>query len=40
MVDAVARGDIEAARVAIVAHTEHAKATMRAGIEERSGSAG
>jgi NAD(P)H-flavin reductase/ferredoxin len=40
MVDAVARGDIEAARVAIVAHTEHAKATMRAGIEEQSGSAG
>jgi benzoate/toluate 1,2-dioxygenase reductase subunit len=39
MVDAVARGDIEAARVAIVAHTEHAKATMRAGIEEQSGSA-
>jgi DNA-binding FadR family transcriptional regulator len=39
MVDAVARGDIEAARVAIVAHTEHAKATMRAGIEAQSGSA-
>ncbi len=33
MVDAFARGDLEAAWRAIVAHTEHAKATMRAGIE-------
>ena len=34
MVDAFERGDIDAARTAIVAHTEHAKATMRAGIEK------
>jgi benzoate/toluate 1,2-dioxygenase reductase subunit len=40
MVDAFARGDLEAARTAIVAHTEHAKATMHAGIEAQSGSAG
>jgi benzoate/toluate 1,2-dioxygenase reductase component len=33
MVEAFARGDLEAAWRAIVAHTEHAKATMRAGIE-------
>ncbi|WP_250550280.1 benzoate 1,2-dioxygenase electron transfer component BenC [Pseudonocardia sp. H11422] len=43
MVDASARGDLDAARTAIVTHTEHAKATMRAGIEaqsERAGSTG
>lgn len=33
MVDAFARGDLDAAWRAIVAHTEHAKATMHAGIE-------
>jgi benzoate/toluate 1,2-dioxygenase reductase subunit len=37
MVDAFARGDHDAARAAIVTHTEHAKATMRAGIEAQSG---
>jgi benzoate/toluate 1,2-dioxygenase reductase component len=43
LVDAFARGDIDAARRAIVAHTEHAKATMHAGLElrgEQSGSGG
>lgn len=40
MVEAVAQGDIEAARTAIVAHTEHAKATMHTGIEAQSGSTG
>jgi len=40
MVDAFARGDREGARAAIVTHTEHAKATMHAGIEARSGSTG
>jgi NAD(P)H-flavin reductase/ferredoxin len=39
MVEAVANGDLDAARAAIVAHTEHAKATMHTGIEEQSGSA-
>jgi benzoate/toluate 1,2-dioxygenase reductase component len=33
MVDAFTRGDLDAAWRAIVAHTEHAKATMHAGIE-------
>jgi benzoate/toluate 1,2-dioxygenase reductase component len=33
MVDAFARGNLESAWRAIVAHTEHAKATMHAGIE-------
>lgn len=40
MVDAFARGDIDAARAAIVAHTEHAKATMHTGIEAQSGRSG
>jgi benzoate/toluate 1,2-dioxygenase reductase component len=40
MVDAFARGDLDAARTAIVAHTDHAKATMRAGIEAQSGAGG
>jgi benzoate/toluate 1,2-dioxygenase reductase subunit len=40
MVDAFAHGDIDAARTAIVAHTDHAKATMRAGIEVQSGGGG
>jgi DNA-binding GntR family transcriptional regulator len=40
MVDAFARGDLDAARSAIVAHTEHAKATMHAGIEAQSGGSG
>ena len=34
MVDAFTRGDIDTARTAIVSHTEHAKATMHAGIEQ------
>jgi len=34
LVDAFARGDINAARDIVVSHTEHAKATMRAGIEK------
>lgn len=38
MVDAFARGDRQAAFEAIVAHTDHAKATMHAGIEAQSGS--
>ena len=33
MVDAFERGDLDAARTAIVTHTDHAKATMRAGVE-------
>lgn len=37
IVDAFAHADIDAARAAIVAHTEHAKATMHAGIEATSG---
>jgi benzoate/toluate 1,2-dioxygenase reductase component len=40
MVDAFARGDIDAARAAIVAHTGHAKATMYSGIEAKSGRSG
>lgn len=40
LVEAFARGDFDAVRAAIVAHTEHAKATMHAGIEAQSGSAG
>lgn len=39
MVDAFARGDLQAAFAAIVTHTEHAKATMHAGIEAQSGGA-
>jgi len=31
------RGDIAAARDLVVSHTEHAKATMRAGIEKANG---
>ena len=34
LVDAYERGDVAAARDIIVSHTEHAKATMRAGIEK------
>ena len=34
LVDAYERGDLAAARDIIVAHSEHAKATMRAGIEK------
>lgn len=34
MVDAFERGDFEALRSIIVEHTDHAKATMRAGIEK------
>jgi len=37
MVDAFERGDIAAARDLVVSHTEHAKATMRAGIEKGGG---
>jgi benzoate/toluate 1,2-dioxygenase reductase component len=40
LVDAFARGDLDAARAAIVAHTEHAKATMHAGIAAQSGGGG
>lgn len=40
MVEAWANGDIDAARAAIVAHTEHAKETMHAGIEAQSGGSG
>jgi DNA-binding GntR family transcriptional regulator len=36
MVDAFSRGDLDAARAAIVTHTEHAKATMHTGIEAQS----
>jgi benzoate/toluate 1,2-dioxygenase reductase subunit len=38
LVDAFERGDINAARDIVVSHTEHAKATMRAGIEKAGGS--
>ena len=38
LVDAYERGDVAAARDIIVAHTEHAKATMRAGIEKAGAS--
>jgi benzoate/toluate 1,2-dioxygenase reductase component len=38
LVDAYERGDVAAARDIIVAHSEHAKATMRAGIEKGGGS--
>jgi benzoate/toluate 1,2-dioxygenase reductase component len=38
LVAAFERGDAAAARDVIVAHTEHAKATMRAGIEKGGGS--
>jgi benzoate/toluate 1,2-dioxygenase reductase subunit len=40
MVEAFARADLDAARTAIVSHTEHAKATMHAGIEAQSGGGG
>jgi benzoate/toluate 1,2-dioxygenase reductase subunit len=38
LVDAYERGDVATARDIIVNHTEHAKATMRAGIEKSGGS--
>jgi DNA-binding GntR family transcriptional regulator len=38
LVAAYERGDLAAARDIIVSHTEHAKATMRAGIAKASGS--
>jgi NAD(P)H-flavin reductase/ferredoxin len=38
LVDAFERGDLAAARDIVVSHTEHAKATMRAGIEKAGGS--
>jgi DNA-binding GntR family transcriptional regulator len=38
LVAAFERGDLAAARDIVVAHTEHAKATMRAGIEKAGGS--
>jgi DNA-binding GntR family transcriptional regulator len=38
LVAAFDRGDIAAARDIVVSHTEHAKATMRAGIEKVGGS--
>jgi benzoate/toluate 1,2-dioxygenase reductase subunit len=38
LVDAFERGDINAARDIVVSHTEHSKATMRAGIEKAGGS--
>jgi NAD(P)H-flavin reductase len=38
LVAAYERGDVAAARDIVVAHTEHAKATMRAGIEKAGGS--
>jgi benzoate/toluate 1,2-dioxygenase reductase component len=40
MVDAFARGDLDAARTAIAAHTEHAKAKIRGDIEGQPGGGG
>jgi NAD(P)H-flavin reductase/ferredoxin len=40
IVEAFERGDLNAARDLIVAHTEHAKATMRAGIEQAGSRSG
>ena len=37
IVDAFERGDFEVLRRLIVEHTDHAKATMRAGIEKPGG---
>ena len=37
IVDAFERGDFEALRRIVAEHTEHAKATMRAGIEKPGG---
>jgi len=37
LVDAFQRGDVATARDIVVSHTEHAKATMRAGIEKANG---
>lgn len=39
IVDAFERGDLEAARTAIVTHTQHAEETMRSGIEKAGGKA-
>ena len=38
IVDAFERGDFDALRPIIAEHTDHAKATMRAGIEKPGGS--
>jgi NAD(P)H-flavin reductase/ferredoxin len=38
LVAAYERGDVAAARDLVISHTEHAKATMRAGIEKAGGS--